>query len=91
MTTEYVKVDVFCERCRDAVHLCMPVPRPVPERISCSPGGPSASVGDGMFRCSLCGGCLPLSELHERVIAETGRGWGQHIRNGAVVIRYRAS
>jgi hypothetical protein len=91
MNTDYVKVEVYCDRCRDAVSLCMPVPRNVPEPIACSPGGPSGSVGDGMLRCGICGGCMPLSELRQRVIDETRRGWGQHIRNGAVVIHYRAS
>ena len=92
MKSDYVRVEVFCDRCRDHAVLCMPVTCPVPEPIACTPGGPSGAVGgDGMYRCSLCGGALPLSDLQERVEDEARRGWGQHIRNGAVVIHFRAS
>ncbi len=88
MRAEYVRVEVVCDRCREALHLCMPVPREVPQPIGCWPGPPSGSVGDGMVRCSVCDRCmLSLSELQGRVEDATRRGWGEHIRHGAVVIR----
>jgi hypothetical protein len=86
-----VKVRLLCDRCRKALDLCVPVERHVPAPLACVPGGPvqggGESGGPGMS-CAVCG--VPwnatVSDIERLVNDATRRGWGEHIRNGAVLI-----
>lgn len=95
MRTDYVKVRLLCDRCRDVVDLCVRVERNVPEPLACAPGGAGGGGGAGGsdMSCAVCG--LPwhmdTSRLLQRVNDETRRGWGQHVRNGAVVLHCPAA
>jgi hypothetical protein len=96
MRPDYVKVRLVCDRCREVVDLCVQVERNVPDPISCSPGGGpvgGAQSGGSSLSCSICGipWHLDVARLVERVNAETRRGWGEHIRDGAVVLRCPAA
>ena len=93
---QYVKVKLVCERCRSALALCMAVARNVPEPIGCSPGAPVGGSGQGwpfLLSCPSCAASwhMTVSEMQERVNDATRHGWGQHIREGAVVLRCSAA
>lgn len=96
MNAAYVKVQLLCDRCREVVDLCVQVKRNVPQPLACSPGGPVSGDGGGGdtdMACAICG--LPwrmdTSLLLERVNDATRRGWGEHVRTGAVVLRCPAA
>ena len=97
MRADYVKVKLLCDRCRDVMDLCVQVDRNVPEPLSCTPGGgrPVGGAPDGgsSMSCSICGmpWRMDLARLLERVNEETRRGWGEHVRDGAVVLRCPAA
>ncbi len=85
MIRNYVKSRLSC-RHGQSIDLCVPVEREVPPPLRCSPGG--GSLGGGQW--SLCAVCTRLLKdslvLRELVNDQTRRGWGDHIRAGAVVI-----
>lgn len=97
MRADYVKVKLLCDRCQAALDLCVPVERNVPTPLSCSPGAPVGGGGGGggssSMSCAVCG--LPWhmdsSLLVERVSDATRRGWGEHMRNNAVLLICPAS
>jgi hypothetical protein len=97
MRPDYVKVRLLCDRCRKALDLCVQTQRKVPEPLECAPGGgvPGGGGGGGGqdMSCAFCG--LPWhmdsSLLLERVNDATRRGWGEHMRDGAVVLHCPAA
>lgn len=93
---QHVKVRLICESCQHVQKLCVLVHRNVPQRIACSPGGSIVGGGGGnpfILSCPNCNLCwrITASEMQERVDDETRRGWGQHMRDGAVVLRCPAA
>lgn len=100
MRADYVKVTLLCDRCRAALDLCVPVERNVPRPLSCSPGvpvggggGSAAGAESPRMACAVCGLSwhMDSSLLMERVNDATRGGWGEHIRNDAVVLHCPAS
>lgn len=96
MRATYVKVKLLCDRCRAALDLCVPVERNVPTPLACSPGAPAGGGGAGAsssMSCAVCGVSwhMDASLLMERVQDATRGGWGQHVRDDAVVLRCPAS
>jgi len=89
--SQHVKVKLVCKRCHNGMDLCVSVARNVPQPIACSPGAPiSGGGGSSPFTLS-CPSCaaswqLTVSEMQERVNDATRRGWGEHVRDGAVVL-----
>ena len=95
--SNYVKVRVVCDRCTQAFPMCFPIERHVPdEDLICTPGGapvgPGGGGGGSGLLCSVCGlrWASGVSELQQMVNDATRRGWGEHMRNGAVVLRLPA-
>lgn len=89
MRPDYVKVKLLCDRCSSVVDVCSPVNRNVPEPLGCSPGGaPVGGGGDGLLSCSLCGLSWHMDSVRllERVNDAARGGWGEHIRDGAIVL-----
>lgn len=88
---QHVKVKLLCTRCQHGMDLCVLVHRNVPQPIACSPGAPISGGGGGnpyLLSCPACGLCwqMSASEMQERVNDKTRRGWGEHVRDGAVVL-----
>lgn len=93
---QYVKVKLICERCHQVMDLCVAVARNVPQPIACSPGAPMSGGGGGQpftLCCPSCAAswCMTVGQMQERVNEATRRGWGQHMRDGAVVLHCRAA
>lgn len=95
MQNAFVKVRPMCDRCRNSFDWCFRVERNVPEPLRCSPGSPVGTGGGGVsggddssLRCSVCGlrWAAGISEVQQMVEDATRHGWGQHLRNGAVVL-----
>lgn len=87
----YVKVRLVSKRCSSGMELCVPVARNVPQPIACSPGAPISGGGGGQPFTLSCPSCaaswhMSVSEMQERVNDATRYGWGQHVRDGAVVL-----
>lgn len=96
MNAGYVKVKLICERCHQVMDLCVPVARNVPQPIACSPGAPLSGGGGGQpftLSCPSCAAswCMTLGEMQDKVNDATRRGWGQHMKDGAVVLHCRAA
>lgn len=88
---QYVKVRLVCKRCSSDMELCVAVSRNVPQPIACSPGAPISGGGAGTPFTLSCPSCaaswhMSVGEMQERVNDATRHGWGQHIRDGAVVL-----
>ena len=96
LSGKHVKVKLVCERCRHVMDLCVLVHRNVPQPIECSPGAPISGGGGGnpfTLSCPSCGLSwqMSVSEMQDRVDDITRRGWGQHVRDGAVVLHCPAA
>ena len=89
---QHVKVKLVCKRCQHGMDLCVLVHRNVPQPIACSPGAPISGGGGGVMPYTLsCPSCglswrMSVAEMQDRVDDVTRRGWGQHMREGAVVL-----
>lgn len=84
-----VKVEIRCRRCSTAVKLCVPISRPAPDPLRCTPGG-SAGIGGpgGHIVCSHCQ-CrwfASADDLRRAVEEEVRSGWGRHLRSRGVVL-----
>ncbi len=90
--SQHVETRLVCERCRGAMKLFVAARRAVPTPIKCNPG---ASVGEGgggepfVLSCPSCGAScqLSVSEMLGRVNDADRWGRGEHLREGALVLR----
>lgn len=85
----YTKVRLECGGGGPPISLCVRVERGVPSKLRCTPGGP-ASASNGSDGCPRCADLLTDGgKLREVVNGLTRRGWDDHVKAGAVVIRCR--
>lgn len=83
----YTKVRLECRGNHPPILLCVRVERGVPARLRCQPGG-SVSVGGGSPTCPGCSDLLQNGAKLQRVVNDTTRrGWDDHMKAGAVIIR----
>lgn len=99
MHNAYVKVRPICRRCQNAFEWCFRVEQNVPDPLRCPPGGAPVGTGGGNgggtdadLRCSVCDTpwAVGVSDLQRIVNEAIRRGWGEHVRNGAVVLQLPA-
>lgn len=83
-----VKVHVRCG-CGAVRRFCVPTDRQIPEPLRCPLGSPGGAGGaGGAVRCPKGHPCgLGVSEVRERALRELERGLGEHVREGAIVIK----
>lgn len=84
---DFANVRLRCRRCGQQMTFCVRIDRGgVPQELRCSPGG--GGGGPAEIRRSGCRApCFrTVDDLKRAVDAASRRGWGPHIRAGAVEI-----
>jgi hypothetical protein len=88
---EYANVRVRCKRCGHEMTWCVNVDRNVPEPLRCQPGGGGGGRPSGI-RCGECSApsFRSVDDLRSAVAAALRRGWGPHVKAGAVEVECSA-
>lgn len=84
---DFANARVHCRRCGHQMRFCVQIDRGgVPQELRCSLGG--GGGGGSEIRCSGCRApCFrAVDDLKRAVDVALRRGWGPHIRAGAVEI-----